>query len=533
MASRSSGRPWGRSWLLGAIVLLALWLRLWSVPWQLPETLYTDEGNYVRESRSESETGDFRNPTLFRHALDLEYGFLSWLSQASSRRSAEDDFNLLRLHVLVARWTVALLGAATVALLYVAGRRAFGPRSGLLAAALLATNLLHVHLSHFALNDVPAAFFFVAALLPAIGLLKQPTWRGLLLAGFFGGLTAATKYNFGIVLLAPLAAWSIHAPRQSAPVRWLSVGLFMLAAGTLVGFLSGMPEVLWSFGEVRDGVVWQARIGDQRWSGQEPGPVLPLYGKALLHSFGLPAILAAFVGLGFLFHRRRLIGYVLAVCPLVYLVFMAGKPLFFARFALPLVPFVCLFAAYALVSLWSKAQSPRSRAAFAALACLLVLAQPTILSFRLHGLTGETDTRRLAKQWVWENTPPGTQVAAQSYSLPGMFDGDPFWRAFDLTVFTPFSEPDVLRELACSGNRYVLISSYRWDRQRTVGSAGDPTGYELLASRGQLLTKFFPGLGATSVPLNIDDVGLPFWNLASYARPGPTIKVYALPADLC
>src|SRR5205814_6141601 len=106
--------------------------------------------------------------------------------------------------------SVALFGVGSVALLYLVGCRAFGPRTGLLAAALLGVNFLHFQLSHVGLNDVPACFFLIAALLPSLRLLKAPRRRDFLLAGLFAGLAAATKYNFGIVLAAPLAAWGIQ-----------------------------------------------------------------------------------------------------------------------------------------------------------------------------------------------------------------------------------------------------------------------------------------------------------------------------------
>lgn len=532
------GRRWIRGSLLAGVVLLALLLRLWGPPWQLPKALYTDEGKYVLSAtRSaqgiDDEPTDFRNPSLFRHLLNLEYRLTGLLRPSGANDGASAERELAETRLLLARLTVALLGAGTVGLLYFVGQRAFGPRSGLIAAGLLAVNFLHVHLSHFSLNDVPAGFFLVAALLPSVGLIKRPGRRGFLLAGLFAGLAAATKYNFGIVLVVPLAACALHAARRTAPRELLVLGLPLLGAGVLAGFLIGMPEIVWSFAEVRDGIVRQADIGDRRWRGQESGPVLMLYGKAVLHAFGLPAVLTAVVGLAVLLRRRSAVGLALAAGPLVYLGYMAGKVLFFARFALPLVPFGCLFAAYGLVRLWSTVRTRGARVLLATVACLAALGPPALLSIRLDGLARLTDTREQARQWILANVRPGTRLAAQTYSLPYALQGDDLEWTYEITFFTLFSDAQRFYELACAGNRYILVSSFRWEREQTASRRGGATGYEALAGRGQAVATFWPGPDESSVPLNVDDVALPFWSLERYARPGPTIRVYELAPEAC
>ena len=542
-----------RSLLPGGVLVLALALRLWGITWQLPDALYQDEMKYVQRAwdslqEAEDQAVDFRNPWLFRHAMELEYRLLALPGQPGGGPGTDRD--LLAPRILLARLTVTLLGVGSVALLYVVGRRALGPAAGLLAAALLAVNLLHVQLSHLGVNDVPAAFFMVAALLPTIGLLERPSARGLLLAGLLGGLAAATKYNFGIVLAVPLAICAVHAVRAPlspesgrrdergwapcAPVgaRWLVLlGPLLLGLGALVGFVVGMPEAIWSFPDVRDGMIRQAELGARRWPGQTPDPVLLLYGTTLVQAFGPPALLSAALGLAFLLRRRPDLGLALAAGPLAYLAVMGGKALFFARFALPLVPFACLFAAYGLIRLWARVGAARARVAVATLACLAVLGPPAFLSARLDLLAQQPDTRVEARQWVLANIPRGTRLAAQIFSLPLGREGDELG-GYRVTQFDSLTE-DQLNRLVCAGHRYVLVSSYRSDPLRTAGRSGEATAYEALARRGQLVASFWPGPNDTSLPLSIDNPGLPFWQVERYARPGPTIRVYAVPPGSC
>jgi hypothetical protein len=534
-------RHWGRAWLLGGIFLLAFGLRLWAPPWQVPSALYTDEGKYVLAAErsaqgaqgQDEEPTDFRNPSLFRHLLNLEYRLVSLLSPSEPVDEVGAGRGLPARRLFIARLTVALLGAAAAVVLYFVGRQAFGPRTGLLAAVLFAINFLHVHLSHFSLNDVPATLFMVAALLPSVGLIRRPSRRGFLLAGLFGGLAIATKYNLGVVLAVPLTVWAVHLARRTVQGDLVVLGPALLGVGALAGVFLGMPDIVWSSAEVREGIARQVNIGDRRWLGQEPAPVLLLYGKALLQAFGAVGLLAALAGLALLARRTPTVGLALAGCPLIYLGYMGGKALFFARFALPLVPFGCLFAAYGLAWLWSRLEARQGAAALALAAGLAVIGPSAVLSARLAWLTGQADTRELAKSWLLASVPPGSKIAAQTYSLPYELAGGDLSRSYGLTFFTRFTEAHRLRELACAGNRYVLVSSFRWEREQMPVQRGQPSGYEALRERGQLQATFRPGPMDSEVPLNIDDVGLPFWEVVRYARPGPTIHVYALPPDAC
>ena len=67
--------------------------------------------------------------------------------------------------------------------------------------------------------------------------------------------------------------------------------------------------------------------------------------------------------------RTPAVAAVLVAFPVAYLLFMLRSELFFVRFALPVVPFLCLFAAVAVVALAQVAARagtggrPRGRAA--------------------------------------------------------------------------------------------------------------------------------------------------------------------------
>ncbi|MCA9956197.1 MAG: glycosyltransferase family 39 protein, partial [Anaerolineales bacterium] len=124
----------------------------------------------------------------------------------------------------VARALTALFDIGTVWLIFLLGRRLFSPQVGLLAAAFLAVNVMHIQLAHFFISDPYQTFFTVAALLflilavghrghreekdktdnrsPITAYRKRTTvyW---LLAAVFIGLAVGSKFS-AILLVLPL-----------------------------------------------------------------------------------------------------------------------------------------------------------------------------------------------------------------------------------------------------------------------------------------------------------------------------------------
>jgi 4-amino-4-deoxy-L-arabinose transferase-like glycosyltransferase len=106
-----------------------------------------------------------------------------------------------------------------VPVVYLIGREISGHRMALFAAFLMAFLPGHAQHSHFATVDVPATFFVALALYFAVRALREVnqdfSWhrKQLLIAAGVAGLAAATKYNGGLVLIAPLVSWFLLARR--------------------------------------------------------------------------------------------------------------------------------------------------------------------------------------------------------------------------------------------------------------------------------------------------------------------------------
>ena len=174
----------------------------------------------------------------------------------------------------VSRALTALVDIGTVWLIYLLGRRLYSPAGGLLAAAFLAVNVMHIQLAHFFISDpyqtfftVTAVYFLVLAvelshrepreikegerkksvesaksvdsppkpLITDYRLLFTVYW---LLASVFIGLAIGSKFA-AILLFLPLllAAWQLDGRWE----RWLGTAVFTIA---LTFFLTNPFAVL-------------------------------------------------------------------------------------------------------------------------------------------------------------------------------------------------------------------------------------------------------------------------------------------------
>ncbi|MDP8244842.1 MAG: DUF2298 domain-containing protein [Candidatus Hinthialibacter antarcticus] len=105
--------------------------------------------------------------------------------------------------LIIGRMVTAWAGAFTVLIVYLIGRNAYNPLTGLIGAAFLATAMVHVQCSHFATVDVILGFFATAAIYAMLRLAQTGRLHWYLLSAVCVAFAVATKWS-GLVLLAPL-----------------------------------------------------------------------------------------------------------------------------------------------------------------------------------------------------------------------------------------------------------------------------------------------------------------------------------------
>jgi len=157
--------------LLGVILGVAAILRFWSLGSGIPHSIGVDEPELMNRAVRMMRTGDF-NPHFFDYPgfyihVQLLVAVARFIAGATAGQWASLDQVGPSDFYLWGRAVTALLGTATVYLLYLAGMR-WGTRYAALAAGLLAVMPLHVRESHFVLTDVPMTFFVTLSFVLAL-----------------------------------------------------------------------------------------------------------------------------------------------------------------------------------------------------------------------------------------------------------------------------------------------------------------------------------------------------------------------------
>jgi hypothetical protein len=414
-----TSRPVDRR-LVTAVLLLAAGLRSWSVTFGLPYSYHADEVSLLRRTLGFG-TGDlnphaFHWPAFHLYLVFAVFGVAYLVARAFGIVASREEFGALwfsdpTLFFLLARGISAILGTATVGLVYLCGRRLGGPRAGLLGALCLALTYYHVRDSHLATLDVPTAFWVAATLVLALRLDESAGLRDWLLAGAAAGLAAATKYNGGIALVALLAA-GLAGPGHRRLDRFSLAAL--VAAGV---FLAANPYVLLDFPTFqRDFQFQRLHIAEGQWGLGGDGAFAYYVDKMLRvslkdtsRSVFDPMVLLFVAGAvaATVAAPRRAAAIVLSV-PGAYLLYIGGWGMAATRYLEPAFPGLAAAAGFAL-SRAPVAARLLGGAALSLSACTVIVG-----SMILSGL----DTRTEAKLWIESHIPANAKIAIENYAPP-------------------------------------------------------------------------------------------------------------------
>ncbi|MBV9214207.1 MAG: glycosyltransferase family 39 protein [Actinobacteria bacterium] len=174
----------------------------------------------------------------------------------------------------------ALMGVATVALVYDLVRRRFGRVAGLVAGLVLATTPITVAIFRYNQPDALLILCCVAALWFFVRALEDGRTRWLVLAGAAVGLGFETKMGVALMVVPGIAAaWLLVAPRgrRRALGQLLAGGTTMAVVGLawpLLMWLTPASERPWVSGTA-DNSIWSLILGYNglgRLDGQAGGP---------------------------------------------------------------------------------------------------------------------------------------------------------------------------------------------------------------------------------------------------------------------
>ncbi len=529
--------------MLVLILLGAAGLRLAAVGLGHPFLSFQpDEGaNALRSLRlahGEINPQYFYYPALLWYLLAAVYRLVFWFGRELGLLLTWDDFarfysNGPTLFYLGRVLSVGF-GTATVACLYLLGRRAFSPAHGLLAASFLAGAFLHVRDSALSTTEAPLTFFVVVALLGAVRVHQEGRVRDYGLTGLAAGLAAATKYNAVLVLVALGVAHGLRQVDRGVPVlrmlcAWRFVGAGLLAS---VVFIALNPFLLldwphaWATPDAWGSLAWEWRyVHTVEYLDLRPVWWYHL-SVSLRYGMGVALLALALAGLLLGLWRRDAASLVLLSFTLTFFAAMASLQAVFVRYMTPLVPVLCLFATVALQSAIRALPWPRMRPWVSVGLAALALLEPLHASTAYCRMTRHRDTRIHMSEYVNTALPPTARVATYGPSvtwrstmpqwLPTMYAKDPAQ-----------SWAEVLRALKSRGIQYVLVHQSPLD----VFSPEIPELYQVIRQSATLVKAFSPyKRGAHPAPLfdRNDAYYFPIGQFSGVVRPGPFVQLYRL-----
>ena len=462
-AQKRAGR-WAERGALLLILAVAAALRLYGVDFGLPALNDPDEPLFVMTAL-EMLRNHSLNPGWFGHPGTTTLYCLALVSLAvgglgiATGRFADGKALMAAAYAdpgivfLPGRLFIVACGILCVWLTWSLGKRLGGTRLGLIAAAFLAVNAVHIHYSQIIRTDVQATIFMLLCTRSAIAIAREGRMRDYLMAGLWAGLACATKWPAAIIFLNPLCAGLCRVTLDRRELRRLA----LLPVATLAALLIASPYLLLDHATVMRNLAGEARTTHPGATGGGFLANLGWYaGHPLLGSFGIAGLALVVAGtLGTL--RRPRIAAALLPGPLAFLVVIGSQALLWERWIVPVLPFAALAAAAALCWLadWlrTRLDRPLPWLELAATALLLI---PMLQAARTGAIERAVDTRQVASAWIRANVPPGSSLVVEP-------------AAFDL-LQGPWRILFPLGSAGCVDVRAILTGQIRYSKVETLRS---------------------------------------------------------------
>ncbi len=356
-------------------------------------------------------------PTLFMYVLAVcDYAYYLFGRAAGWFRSPDHFLSVWKLYwtpiFIIARVVSAIAGTLTVMVVHRIAARLFDRLTAGVAALFLALAVLHVRDSHFGVTDVSMTLLVTVSCLCLVrGALEDRTWP-FALAGIAAGAGASMKYN-AVLMVAPLAAAVfVAAKRGRAPVREAVTRVGLFCGLFAAAFVAGTPYAILDHGPFMEGLWRQSRhLATPHAHDLGVGGVYHLV-FSLRYGLGVPLLATALAGFVWLARADWRKALLLGSFPAAYYLLLIPTRTVFVRYAIPLVPFLCVSAAWTTTTV-SRAIGRRFQIAAAPLAwvlALLIVLPSAYTVVQLDRLFATTDNRVVLADWLRTNVKPGSSI---------------------------------------------------------------------------------------------------------------------------
>ena len=433
--AQPAGNRDGVRLLVLMIFVVGAGIRVWGMDYGLPYMYHPDEPGKIGIAQNVLKTGNL-NPQYYLKPPFYIYlnaaAYLPYIAlQAAQGVPAAVTIESLEppvmevggtgltaqpFTVLFGRGVSVLFGSLCVLLVYLLVEKAFANRlSAVLTALLVAVSPeLSAH-SRLITPDILVVFFCLLTAYFSIDVYRRGRTRDYVLAGVAGALAGASKYEPVIVLIVPATAHLLANGFQGS-FRNRKILFSVLAA--VVAFLVLNPPLVFDFAGFYGGVSHEGLHYSTGHPGMEGGSLLWYLGYFWWRE-GLMAVLGL-VGIAVCCVSTPKLGILLSTFPVVYFAFISSFAVRNDRTALPITPFLYIFAVQLLVALWrSKPIAPLRRqwtriAAAGLVACMLAFSIMSAVQ-DIGDLTN-VDARATSARWIDQNIDPRARIGIEAYA---------------------------------------------------------------------------------------------------------------------
>jgi len=442
--------------LVGGVILpVAAMARLWGIWFCLPHPHCRPDEDAISAIAGGLRWGDlnphvFNYPALFMLAVAAVVFTLRGVERLLHKampfhfRSLLDQASGTTINYMVARLLSAAAGIASVWVIFRIALRLFDRTTALAAAALLALAYLHVRDSHYGVTDVPMTFMVLIAFFYVVRLSESGSRRDLVMAGLTAGLATSTKYNAAMVALPGLfAIFSCLRDMKSMRTRFADAAIFVVMM--VAAFACTSPYSLLDFQHFLADVTSDAQHLSEG-HGVDLGRGLVFHATTTLrYGVGAPILGAGVMGMLLLILRHPRRGVLVALFPVSYYALLGSGYTVFTRHMVPVVPFLCLAAAYFIAEsarwLAVRLRRPQWSPALITLG-LVALLWPSVHSVVMFDvLLARTDSRLLARRWIEQRFHAGTTIAQIGRDGGHVFLHDPNEVSYTTMEFAPRRSP--------------------------------------------------------------------------------------------
>ncbi len=375
------------------------------------------------------------------------------------------------------RALVALLGAASVIILYLIAKKLFNKPIALLAAFSFAVFPFHVRDSHYVATDVPATFFILLAVLFMVNLSKTSKLKWYFLSGFMIGLSTAVRY-FPVALFVYPIAILLDKQKNKMWLLKIILGFIAMPIGIFVGlpylFLNPQSHIIFQQDMEKWVLPWYSTtistyvsslVSFVLSNGQGilpnittliPNTFSPYYARFIFFSgLGQISTIASLIGLAIIllkFPKQFIFLSIIPFITFIYISFYMHAQ--YERLAIPITPFLSLYIGVFIYTFWSwikQLNAVKAKVIFG-IVCFSVFYYPFTQSFSSSWACGQKTVYQQSQEWIADNMPDNPKVAYKTYIS---FPSKPFDKLTEIKPTENFS----LEEVRNTDSDYAFINT--------------------------------------------------------------------------